>query len=68
MTDEPLIIIELTARGNIGFRTIAKHDDIVRARPHEVLEQLELLAARLRACEYPFGFLAQEKGDETREG
>lgn len=52
-----LIAITLGPRQTIGFSVPVGNDDIVRARPHELLEQLELLCQRLRDCEYPFSFL-----------
>lgn len=54
-----LLAITLSPRQTIGFSVPASNDDIVRARPHELLEQLELLCARLRNCEYPFSFLKE---------
>lgn len=56
-----LIAITLSPRGRIGFSVPANNDDIVRERPHELLETLELLCERLRDCEYPFAFLKDGK-------
>ena len=56
-----LVAITLSPRQHIGFSVPASNDDIVRERPHEVLQQLELLCQRLRDCEYPFSFLKQPK-------
>lgn len=56
-----LIAITLSPRQSIGFSVPASNDDIVRARPHELLEQLELLCLRLRNCEYPFSFLREQE-------
>ena len=56
-----LVAITLSPRQNIGFSVPASNDDIVRERPDEVLEQLELLCQRLRQCEYPFSFLKEQQ-------
>lgn len=59
----PMILaVTLSPRGHLGFTVPASNDDIVRARPHELLEQLELLCQRLRDCEYPFSFLKEDEG------
>ena len=52
---QPLLIaITLSPRQHIGFSV--SNDEIIRQRPDEVLEQLELLCQRLRRCEYSIWF------------
>lgn len=57
-----LVAITLSPRQSIGFSVPASSDDIVAEYHKELLEQLELLTARLKAREYPFSFLKEYDG------
>jgi hypothetical protein len=54
-----LLAITLSPRQSLSFSVPASSDDIIAAYREELLGQLELLAARLRAKEYPFSFLGE---------